>query len=305
MTIDDMMEWVRQEFQPVSLVTTDETILQIIKNAIRYWSTHSAFPIARMFPASVGTPSVQMTPDYKNVVQVYPATTPDWILQNYPMWSLLGITIIDNLTSDLIMLSEAYRNYRYYMGADFKFTFQKSDNPTVGGRLFLSNLPNQSSTLCVIGTKRIVTDEVSVQVSGRSGTLPFIPVTPRSLSITDGTITFTDDEEGNLISSQSDHSGTINYTTGEWTTTYLFGSAQSMATYDFNEDIKSDYILAFLLYYIKALVKMAEGNVLRKADSINIKNDGQMLMTEGKEEKLELEKKLNIEGRWLSFVKRF
>jgi hypothetical protein len=44
---------------------------------------------------------------------------------------------------------------------------------------------------------------------------------------------------------------------------------------------------------------------LRKADVIDIRNDGQRLFDEGKEEKTELEKKLNIEGRWLSFVKRF
>ena len=79
----------------------------------------------------------------------------------------------------------------------------------------------------------------------------------------------------------------------------------SAATYEFNEDITSEYILSWLLYYVKALVKQCEGNILRKVDAIDIRNDGNQLYNEGKEEKIELEKKLNIEGRWLSFIKRF
>jgi len=305
MTINDILEWVRQEFQPVSLATSDATILQMISNAIRYWNTHSSFPIAKMFPAGTGTRSVQMTPDYKNVIQVYPATTPDWILQNYPLWSLLGITVIDNLTSDLIMISEAFRNYRYYMGTDFKFTYQKSDNSSVGGVLYLSNLPGPTSSICVIGTKRIVSHDVSVQITGYKGTFQFVPVTPSTLTMTDGTHTYTDDGLGHLISSQSGGSGTVNYATGAWTTTTMFQGFTAAATYEFNEDIKSEYMLAWLLYYVKALVKQCEGNVLRKVDAIDIKNDGAILYNEGKEEKADLEKKLNVEGRWLSFIKRF
>jgi hypothetical protein len=308
MTISEIMQWVRQEFEPVELATSEETIYQITKNAIRYWNTHSAFPVCKMFPANTGTASIQMTPDYKNVVQVYPATTPDWILQNYPLWSLLGITVIDNLTSDLIMLSEAFRNYRYYMGTDFKFTYQKSDNPTVGGVLYLTNLPGPTSTVCCIGTKRIVTDNVSIALVALStgGTLPFIPIIPASLVITDGIVTFTDDGNGNLLGSLSGTSGVVNYTTGVWSTNYkLSMAAHSTAAYEYNEDITSEYILSWLLYYIKALVKQCEGNILRKVDAIDIKNDGALLYSEGAEEKKDLEKKLNIEGRWLSFIRRF
>src|SRR5665213_1719050 len=216
MTISEILQWVRQEFEPVELATSDGTILQMIKNSIRYWNTHSAFPVCRMFPALTSTPSIRMTPDYKNVIQVYPATTPDWILQNYPLWSLLGITVIDNLTSDLIMLSEAFRNYRYYMGTDFKFTYQKSDNPTIGGVLYLTNLPGPTSTVCCIGTKRIVTDEVTISLPALSsgGVLPFIPVTPYALSITDGIVTFTDNGLGVLVGSSSAYSGVVNYATG-------------------------------------------------------------------------------------------
>ena len=304
MTINDILNWVHQEFQPVELATSDETILQIIANAIRKWNVSSAFPICRMFAATTSTVRVQMTPDFKNVVQVYPATTPDWILQNYPLWSLLGITIIDNLTSDLIMLSEAFRNYRYYMGTDFKFHFEKSDDPKIGGVLFLTNLPGPSTSIAVVGTKRIVTDTVRVSILNNSGTLPFFPITPYSVTFTDGTVTYTDNGHG-VLTGSAGQSGTIDYITGAWTTSHLYISVNSSATYKYNENITSDYILAWLLYYVKALVKQCEGNILRKVDAVEIRNDGQALMTEGKEEQKDLEHKLNVEGRWLTFVKRF
>jgi len=308
MTINEIVQWVHQEFQPVELATSDATIIQMTKNAIRYFNTHSAYPIVKMFPcAGISAASIQMTPDYKNVVQVYPATTPDWILQNYPLWSLLGITVIDNLTSDLIMLSEAFRNYRYYMGTDFKFTYQKSENPTVGGILYLSNLPGPTTTLCCVGTKRIITNEVQVSIYApcSGGTFPFVPITPLSLSITDKSITFKDDGDGNLLGSLSGYSGVVDYCTGVWSTNYSFSNLLSYAKYEFNEDIRSDYLLGWILYYVKALVKQCEGNILRKVDAIDIKNDGSQLYQEGKDEKAELEKKLGIEGRWLSFIKRF
>ena len=126
-----------------------------------------------------------------------------------------------------------------------------------------------------------------------------------SLSITDGNVTFTDNGLGALVGSLSAYSGTIDYCTGVWSTNYKFFSNLSYAKYEFNEDIKSDYLLAWILYYVKALVKQCEGNILRKVEAIDIKNDGNQLFQEGKDEKAELEKKLGIEGRWLSFIKRF
>jgi hypothetical protein len=178
----------------------------------------------------------------------------------------------------------------------------------VGGVLYLSNLPGPTSTVCCIGTKRIVTDNVSIALVALStgGILPFTPIIPSSLVITDGTVTFTDDGNGNLLGSASGLSGVVNYTTGVWSTNYkLLMTAHSTASYEYNEDITSEYILSWLLYYIKALVKQCEGNILRKVDAIDIKNDGALLYSEGAEEKKELEKKLNIEGRWLSFIRRF
>lgn len=301
----DILRWVKQEFQPIELATPDETVRQIIDNAFRYWNTHSALPIVKMFPCGQYTTRLQMTPDYKSVAQVYPATVPDWVLQNFPMWSLLGITIIDNLTSDLVMLSEGYRNYKYYIGTDFKWTYQKSDDPKIGGALYLSQIPSPTQRICIIGTKRVINGQVQLNISGTSGTLDFAPLEVDSVVMTDGTITYTDDGDGNLDSDQSGYSGTIDYTTGAWSITGWMSSTQPTIEYTYYEDVKSEYILQWVLYYIKALVKMVEGNALRKTMAIDIKNDGQSLYNEGKEEKETLEKKLAEEGRWLTFARRF
>ena len=302
----EIIDWVKQEFMPVSLATPDETILQILRNTKRYWNTHSAFPVAQMYAGASDT-SIRLTPNYKNVVKVYPATTPDWVLGNYPMWSLLGIAIIDNLTSDLIMLTEAYKNYRYYMGADFNWNYQKSDLPGIGGRLYMTNIPQGTQNMCVIGTKRLLQGEVTLDITGTSGTFQFVPIPTLSLSLTNGVLTYLDDGLGNLIGSQSGYTGTIDYTTGEWTVTGWVGSQGEVgtATYLYDEEITSEYIVDWFLYYVKAQVKMVEGNTLRKADALKISNDGQQLLNEGKEEVKELQERLGIEGRWMSFARRF
>lgn len=236
MVENEILDWVKQEFQPVFLATPDETIRQFIANAKRYWNTHSAYPIVTMQQLSaaggnnnIGGGSIQLPVTYKGVYDVYPATQPDWILANYPVWSLLGITVIDNLTSDLIELSEAYRNFRYYMGTDFKWKFQKSDDPTVGPWLYTSNLPAGTTNCAVLGTYRIPD----------------------------------------------------------------------------NTPITSEHVLNWMLYYVKALVKISEGNTLRKTDAVGIKNDGQSLVTEGKEEVKALQDSLAQEGRWICMSRRF
>ena len=309
----DILNWVTQEFQPIGLATPDETIQQIVDNAIRYWNTHSALPIVKMFDsAGIATSRVYLTPDYKSVVKVYPATVPDWVLQNFPMWSLLGITIIDNLTSDLVMLSEAYRNYKYYIGSDFTWHFERSDDPMVGGALYLQQLPSQTTSICVVGTKRIINGNVQYILEGASGAntslsgvLDFFPFEQDTFSMTNGIHTYVDDGEGILESDQSGYSGTIDYDTGAWTVTGWAGNGPVTASYTYWENIKSEHMLQWILYYIKALVKMVEGNALRKTMAIDIKNDGQQLLDEGKQEKKELEDKLQAEGRWLTFARKF
>jgi len=316
---NEILAYIKTEFAPVILASTDEAILQMISNAKRYWSTHSAFAVVRMFPTSgaitlqagaTTSGRIQVTPDYKSVVKVYPATTPDWILGNYPLWSLLGITIIDNLTSDLVMLSEAFRNYRYYIGTDFNFTFQKSNDPGVGGYLYTTNLPTGTTSVCVVGTKRIVNGPVTLNIdtSVLTGTLELTPVTAETLVLSNGTQTYTDDGEGILVSSENGYSGTIDYDTGVWAVTGWVGNNSSntgTANFDCVEEIKSDFILEWILAYSKALVKMVEGNALRKMTSVAVQNDGQQLYDEGKEEKKELEEKLSVSGRWLAFARKF
>lgn len=160
---EHIREWIKTEFAPVLLATPDATVDQVIDNAIRFWNTHSAYKITEMYDATPGTVRVNLSTKFKNVVRVYPATTPDWILQNHPLWTLLGITIIDNLTSDLVMMSEAFRNYRYYIGTDFHFLFERSEDPNavdgIGGSLYMTNLPQNTTKVAVVGTKRIVTGE--------------------------------------------------------------------------------------------------------------------------------------------------
>ena len=227
---DDIINWVLTEFKPVELATPVDTIIQCVDNAVRYWNTHSSYKITRMYEATPSQKRVQLDPVFKSVVRVYPATAPDWILQNHPMWTLLGITLIDNLTSDLVAMSEAFKNYRYYIGTDFHFTFERNEDPEVGGYLYMDNLPYNTTRIAVVGTARVAIDD---------------------------------------------------------------------------EDITNEYILNWLLAYIKALVKQIEGNTLRKADAINVHNDGQQLLDEGKEEAKTLQDKLTVEGRWIGFVRKF
>jgi hypothetical protein len=235
MNSNEIIEWIRTEFYPTNLITPTETILQLYNNAIRWHNTHSSYPIVTMQNLAVNVQgnliggAIQLPVTYKGVYDVYPATQPDWILANYPVWSLLGITVIDNLTSDLIELGEAYKNFAYYMGTNFKWHYQKSDDPTVGPWLYTSNLPTGTTACAVLGTYRI----------------------------------------------------------------------------PLNTPVTSEHILNWLLYYTKALVKMSEGNTLRKTSAIGILNDGQVLLDEGKAEIKELQDKLAQEGRWISFCRRF
>jgi len=223
-------EWITTEFLPLTLATPDDTIYQVIQNAIRYFNTHSAYKISAMYTYASGTKRVQLSTSFKTVTKVYPNKTTSWIYDDHPLWSLLGITILDNVTSDMIMMSEAFKNYRNFVGADFRWTFHKSEDPDVeGGYLYAINIPTGTTSFLVEGTQRITVDDT---------------------------------------------------------------------------DITSEYILDWVLSYSKALVRIIEGNTLRKGDIIGIKNDGQELVNEGKEEKKELEERLAIDGRWVAMIRR-
>ncbi len=229
MTKIQILDWVRTEFLPLNLATEERTILQIIDNALRYFNTHSAYPHFEMVSnVSPDQHRIQCSKQFGTIAQVYPATQNLWVLQNYPMWSLLGVSVLDNVTADLVQMYSAYQTYATYIGLDFRWSEVTSENPAFGPELFLTNIPVNTTSLCVVGSRR----------------------------------------------------------------------------FDSTEDIRAEWVLDWLLKYVKALVKKAEGNILRKSTIIDVKNDGQELMTEGKEEEKDLEQRLSDEGRWLVFGKR-
>lgn len=152
--------WLRTQFSPLTLATPQATIEQCVENAIRYWNTHSGYKIIKMFDCAVGTARVQLSTDIKTVAQVYPSSTTTWIWNDHPLWTLLGISILDNVTGDLILMSEAFRNYRIYVGTDFRWTWVKSEDPDEeGGWIYPVNIPHGVEKLCVVGTKRVQEDE--------------------------------------------------------------------------------------------------------------------------------------------------
>jgi hypothetical protein len=73
------LTWLKAEFAPLTLATPDETLEQIVENAIRYWNTHSAYRISTMVNWDRGSKRVQVNNQFKSVVEVYPAKTTTWI----------------------------------------------------------------------------------------------------------------------------------------------------------------------------------------------------------------------------------
>ena len=156
MTRSQILEWLELEFKPLCLATPVETQMQVIENAIRYWNTHSAYKAIQMVNAATGQTVVDVNADIKRVVEVWPGNQTDWIFNDHPLWSLLGITILDNVTQDLILMAETFRNYRKYVSTEFKWTFVANPDPTGTGRLYVSHLPKSTTTLALVGTHRIL-----------------------------------------------------------------------------------------------------------------------------------------------------
>lgn len=232
------IEWIAQEFAPLELATPQATVEQQVDNAVRYWNTHSAYKISQMVPYVAGQKRAQVSSAFKSVAMVYPNRSANWIWNEYPTWSLAGIAVLDNIRTDLILATEAFKTFNIYVGANFRWYFDENhddfledSNETTfrGGYLYCRNVPTGTSALFVMGTKRI---------------LP-------------------------------------------------------------NDDIKSEHINNWLLYYTKALVKQIEGNTLRKANIVLPNGlDGNQLVTEGKEEMKALQKQIVIESRWVAFFRR-
>jgi len=227
-SMNKYVTWIENEFKPLTLITPLVSIKQCIENAIRYWNTHSAFKISSVYSYPTSSARIQIDPEFKSVVDVMPTQTAEHIWASHPLWTLTGITVLDNVTTDLIMMSEAFRNYRIYVGTNFRWVFERSVLPTTGGHLYCTNVPNRVQSLFVVGTKRITK----------------------------------------------------------------------------NEDIKSQYIVDWILYYAKALVMQIEGNTLRKTAIIDTPLDGQQLVDEGREDQKALQESLQKDARWIIFVKR-
>jgi hypothetical protein len=155
----DIVDWVIREFKPRTLATPQATLEQQADNAILYWNTHSAYKISGVYDFTPGAVRVQLDTSFKSAADVIPTNATTYIWNDHPLWTLTGVTILDNVTTDLIMMSEAFRNYRIYVGTNFRWHFEKSDNPAVGGYLYAVNVPQGVQSLYVVGTKRILDTE--------------------------------------------------------------------------------------------------------------------------------------------------
>jgi len=162
-SMDKYVDWIKREFSPLELVLAkdgDEVIEQQVENAIRYWNNNSAYKISDVYDYPSGATRVQIDANFKAVIDVIPTKKTTFIWNDHPLWTLTGITVLDNVTTDLIMMSEAFRNYRIYVGTNFRHWFHRSeDDPTVGGYLYCVNVPAGVSSVFVMGTKRITVNE--------------------------------------------------------------------------------------------------------------------------------------------------
>jgi len=226
MTKSDLVAYVKTAFNPLTLSLPDDVISLLISRCIQYWNVNSAHRILKMYDTS--TTPITTDIDFKDVCEVYPSAAATAILMADPTWQLLGIQVMSTISSDFVALNEAYKNYLAYFGADFRWTYEPSQDPSVGGTLYLQRLPIGASAVAVVGTKRILDDE----------------------------------------------------------------------------DITSEYILDWLQRAVIAQVRMFEGNILRKADIIGVKNDGSEMISEGKEEWEALRQELAVNSRWFALGKR-
>jgi hypothetical protein len=156
---DEIVAWLAIQIAPLTSATPTETIEQVVDNAVCYWNTHSGFELITMFATPASGEYVQLNAQFKDVVEIWPANTTGWVFNNHPLWTLTGIQLLDNITGDMIMLSEAFRNYQVYIGSDMRFTFIPSTTPSEGGKLFAINVPRGSEQIAVRGTKRITATE--------------------------------------------------------------------------------------------------------------------------------------------------
>lgn len=298
----DIQQWIVASFAPLQLAVQADTIDQVVDLSIAYWNTHSAHKVVKMFPLTpnaIGNGAIQLDNEIKMVVNCYPSTMTESLFTDHPMWVLLGFIALDRYTQDLMLLSHTFEGYRIYLGNDFRWKYERAMDSETGGWLFYQKVPWGASKIAVVGTKRIVSGKVSTSCSGQSGALKSVPIQAKSLVLTNGTTTFTDDGLGVLTADVGGFTGTIDYVTGAWSVTGWTGAGSQVATYNYDEDITNEFIYNWIRQHARATVKMYEGAVIRKGSIIGIANDGSDLVTEGKEEKKELEEQLRKEARWV------
>lgn len=158
---DKYVVWIKQEFAPRTLAIPDDSIKQMVDNAVRYWNTHSAYKISQMVNYSTGQVRAQISPAFKSIAVVYPNKNANFIWNEFPTWSLAGIAVLDNIRTDLVLATEAFRTFNIYAGANFRWWMDENhDDPSKGGYLYCKNVPSGTASLFVIGTRRIVPTDV-------------------------------------------------------------------------------------------------------------------------------------------------
>ncbi len=151
--------WIYAEFAPSTLSIGQQVIDQQIDNAMRYWNTHSAYKMTEMITYQQGATFVEVPAGMKNVVKVYPAVLEDALMQT-PMGVMFGFVTLDSMTTDLIMNIQAMEGYRIWLGQDFRWKFERSEDPdNVPGKLYVQSVPRGSGSLAVVGLKRIRPDD--------------------------------------------------------------------------------------------------------------------------------------------------
>ena len=160
--MSDFETWITNKFLPSPCVVPKSAIQQNIEEAFAYWNRFSAYKITfqqAVSRSTEGRAHVVLPANVKGVVKVLANTSQDPVFSATPEYALLGLSVLPNYTSDLIDLQHAFGGYRVYLGQDFRWKFMRSEDETVGGDLYLQSLPRESSTVVVIGTKRINVDE--------------------------------------------------------------------------------------------------------------------------------------------------
>lgn len=140
----------------MTLATPAATIKQMWHNSIRYCNANSAFACSAM----VNSSKMQDLPlKFSDVVMCVPANAADRLFMDNPLFSTLGVILLDNVTSDLIQITESFKAYRNYVQTDFQWFTISSRDPKVATKLLMNQLNARITRCFVMGMQRFATDE--------------------------------------------------------------------------------------------------------------------------------------------------